>query len=603
MAVGWPLMVASIPHSPRAEAVNDPIIRLENLHFTYPSQDADAPPALQGVDLEIQEGEYLVILGHNGSGKSTLAKHLNALITPTEGDVWVNGWNTKDPEHIRDVRATVGMVFQSPDNQIVATIVEEDVAFGPENMGMPHDEIVQQVDWALDLVKMTPFRHRAPHRLSGGQKQRVAIAGMLAMKPKVLVLDESTAMLDPIGRQEVLEIAHRLNKEEGVTIVAITHFMEEAVHADRLVVMAEGRIQLQGTPREVFAQVEKLRSLHMDAPPITRLALALHDAHPQFPADVLTVEEFVQAFQEQARADATPTSLPAANSAPPAGEKVIRYENVGRYYMRGTPLEVKAIENVNMEVRRGEILGIIGHTGSGKSTIIQHANALLRPHEGQVQVFEQDTRAKDIDVRQIRRRVGMAFQQPEIQLFERFVGDDVAFGPRNLGLSRQEVRERVRQAMEAMGLDFEDFKDRMTFSLSGGEMRRVALAGILALQPEVLVLDEPTAGLDPEGRSQLLGKILSWREKGATLVMVSHNMENLAELADRLYVAAHGSIIMEGTPADIFSQVDVLQKEGLNAPVVTLVMQKLVQAGLLPPEAVRIYTVEEAIPLLGGMLS
>lgn len=581
--------------------MSGPIIRLENVHFQY-EREGDAPiQALRGVDLAIQPGEYVVILGHNGSGKSTLAKHLNALLLPTQGDVWVNGWNTRDPDRVRDVRVTVGMVFQSPDNQIVATVVEEDVAFGPENMGLPHGEIVRRVDWALEQVKMSAYRYRPPHRLSGGQKQRVAIAGMLAMRPKVLVLDESTAMLDPIGRQDILDIAHRLNRKEGVTVVAITHFMEEAVDADRLIVMAEGRIQLQGTPREVFRQVDRLRELHMDAPPITRLALALNQLHPHFPGDLLTVEEFVRAMQRHARAAAPPLFSPNGHP-PPAGEKVIQYDRVGRYYMRGTPLEVKAIEGVTMHVQRGEILGIIGHTGSGKSTIIQHANALLRPHEGRVTVFGQDTRDKGVDVREIRRRVGMAFQQPEIQLFERYVGDDVAFGPRNLGLSREEVRERVREAMEAMGLDFEAFKDRMTFSLSGGEMRRVALAGILALKPEVLVLDEPTAGLDPHGREQLLAKILSWRAKGATLVMVSHNMENLAELADRLYVAARGSIIMDGSPADIFSQVEALQSEGLNAPVVTLVMQALAEKGLLPPETTRIYTVDEAASLLGGLL-
>ena len=582
--------------------MTEPIIKIENLHFSYELDREQPIQALNGVDLQINQGEYLVILGHNGSGKSTLAKHLNGLLTPTQGDVWVNGWNTRDQSHIRDIRATVGMVFQSPDNQIVATIVEEDVAFGPENMGLPHDEIVRRVDWALEQVHMTPYRLRAPHLLSGGQKQRVSIAGMLAMRPKVLVLDESTAMLDPIGRSEVLEIAQHLNKHEDVTIVAITHFMEEAIHADRLVIMAEGQIKLQGTPRQVFTQVERLRSLKMDVPPITRLSLALHQQHPDFPADTLTVDEFVQAVLDRAPAQAPAPELPPPPPPPPTDDIIIRYEDVGRYYMRDTPLQVKAIEHVNLHVQRGEILGIIGHTGSGKSTIIQHANALLRPHEGQVTVFGKSTRDKNLDIRDVRRRVGMAFQQPELQLFERFVGDDIAFGPRNLELSREEIRERVREAMNALGLDFETFKDRMTFSLSGGEKRRVALAGIMALKPQVLVLDEPTAGLDPYGRQQLLDLILSWRELGITLVMVSHNMENLADLADRLYVIANGTTLMDGTPSEVFSHVETLQNEGLNAPVVTLAMQALVKAGLLPPEATRIYTVADAAQLLGGLL-
>ncbi len=557
--------------------------------------------ALKGVDLTVEPGEYVVILGHNGSGKSTLAKHLNALLVPTEGDVWVNGWNTRDRDHLQDIRSTVGMVFQSPDNQIVATVVEEDVAFGPENMGLPHEEIVQRVNWALDVVEMSEFRYRPPHRLSGGQKQRVAIAGMLAMRPQVLVLDESTAMLDPIGRQEVLELAHRLNREEGVTIVAITHFMEEAVEADRIVIMADGRIQLEGIPREIFTQTEALQALHMEPPLVTRLALAMRQTNPQFPGDLLTLDELITALKAHWRVPAP--VLPDARKADSSPqEAIIRYEDVGRYYMRGTPLQVKAIEHVNMHVTRGEILGVIGHTGSGKSTIIQHANALIRPHEGRVLVFGEDTRDEKTNARALRRRVGLVFQQPERQLFERFVGDDVAFGPRNLGLSREEVRERVRRAMAVVGLGFDEFKDRMTFSLSGGEMRRVALAGILSLEPEVLVLDEPTAGLDPEGRAQLLERLLSWREQGETLVMVSHNMDNLAELADRLYVIARGTVLAEGTPEEIFAQVERLQEEGLNAPVVTQVMQSLANEGLLPPEATHIHRFDEAVHLLRGMI-
>ncbi len=581
--------------------MSEPILRLENVHFQYQREGEETVQALKGVELTVEPGEYVVILGHNGSGKSTLAKHLNALLVPTEGDVWVNGWNTRDRDRLQSIRSTVGMVFQSPDNQIVATVVEEDVAFGPENLGLPHEEIVRRVDWALDVVGMSEFRHRPPHRLSGGQKQRVAIAGMLAMRPQVLVLDESTAMLDPIGRQEVLELAHRLNREEGVTIVAITHFMEEAVDADRIVIMADGRVQLEGSPREVFIRTEALQALHMEPPLVTRLALTLRQINPQFPGDLLTLDELTAALKAHWRGNA-PVLLDARKVDSSPQGAIIRYEDVGRYYMRGTPLEVKAIEHVNMHVSRGEILGVIGHTGSGKSTIIQHANALIRPHEGRVLVFDKDTRDEKTDARALRRRVGLVFQQPERQLFERFVGDDVAFGPRNLGLSREEVRERVRRAMAVVGLGFDEFKDRMTFSLSGGEMRRVALAGILALEPEVLVLDEPTAGLDPEGRAQLIERLLSWREQGETLVMVSHNMDNLAELADRLYVIARGTVLAEGAPEEIFAQVARLQEEGLNAPVVTQVMQSLASEGLLPPEATHIHRFDEAVHLLGGMI-
>jgi energy-coupling factor transport system ATP-binding protein len=262
--------------------LTESVIRVEGVGFSY-SPDVPSPVfALKDINLEVYAGEYLVIVGHNGSGKSTLAKQFNALLSPMQGDVWVNGMNTRD--------GTVGMVFQIPDNQIVATVVEEDVAFGPANLGVSEQELRERVEWALGVVDMLEFRERAPHLLSAGQKQRVAIAGAMAMKPRVLILDESTSMLDPAGREEVLSAVRQLN-QEGTTIIAITHFMHEAVEGDRVVVMEEGQIVSAGSPREVFCQVEKLREMQLGVPQITELAYALHQRDATFPADLLTVEE------------------------------------------------------------------------------------------------------------------------------------------------------------------------------------------------------------------------------------------------------------------------------------------------------------------------
>lgn len=575
-----------------------PIIRVENLHHTYTPERAAPVQALRGVSLTVQTGEYVVILGHNGSGKSTLAKHFNALLLPTQGNVWVKGWNTKERAHTLNIRATVGMVFQQPDNQFVATIVEEDVAFGPENLGVPHAELVRRVDWSLDRVEMSQYRHRAPHLLSGGQKQRVCIAGVLAMRPEVLVLDEATAMLDPLGRREVLDVVKRLNRGEGVTVVAITHNMEEAVEADRVIVMEAGRLALEGTPREVFRQMNRLRELQMDVPQVTQLAARLGlDEVP------LTVEEFVNTLRgrwgERAPGGTASRESPIVargeNGSEP--ETVIRAESLTHFYMRGTPLEVKAIEGVNVEVRKGEVLGIIGHTGSGKSTVIQHFNALMRPHGGSVIVFGQDLSDPTLDVLAVRRRVGLLFQSPEAQLFEQYVGDDVAYGPRNLKLSKEEVRERVRRALDSVGLPFEEFKDRITFGLSGGQMRRVALAGVLALEPDVLVLDEPTAGLDPRGREQLWQLILALRaERGLTLVVVSHNMEELARVCDRLVVMADGKTVLAGTPREIFADAARLRELGLAVPGVTEAFAQLW------PEAGPVLTVDEGLEMLAGRM-
>lgn len=589
--------------------------------------------ALRGVDLTIAPGEYVVLLGHNGSGKSTLAKHLNALLLPTQGEVWVKEWNTRERSHLREIRSTVGMVFQHPDNQIVATIVEEDIAFGPENLGVPRAEIRRRVDWSLEQVAMQPFRHRAPHLLSGGQKQRICIAGVLAMQPEVLVLDEATAMLDPQGRKEVLDIARRLNQEQGVTIVAVTHFMREAIHADRLIIMDEGRIALQGPPRELFQQIDRLRELHLDAPHVSELAQALHRRFPAFPANLLTPHEIADAIvdccatgeeregegergrqgdRERGREGEGETPIsnfqspisqsPISQSLPLPPAPLLSLDHVAHYYMRGTPLQVKALEAITIDVFPGEIVGVIGHTGSGKSTAIQHFNGLLRAHEGTVTVLGQDLADPTVDLRAVRRTVGLVFQMPEAQLFEQYVGDDIAYGPRKQGLGRDEVRARVQRAMEAVGLPFADFKDRITFGLSGGQMRRVALAGVLALEPQVLVLDEPTAGLDPQARRQLMRHILDLRSRGVTLVIISHNMEELAEICDRLYVIAEGRTVMAGPPAAIFGAADELRAIGLDTPDMTQVADALKAHNLLPAGAV-VYTLQQAEATIAGVLA
>lgn len=575
-------------------ATSEPIITTRGLSFSYNPQSTHPLHALKGIDLDLHPGEYLVVIGHNGSGKSTLAKHFNALLQPTKGEVWVKGLDTRDRANTLAVRRTVGMVFQVPDNQIVATIVEEDVAFGPENLGVPGDELRERVDWALDLLGMTDYRYRQPHRLSAGQKQRVTIAGVMAMKPDVLVLDEATAMLDPEGRRDVLAAVRKLN-DEGLTVVAITHFMDEAAEGDRVIVLEEGRIAMEGSPRKVFACVDELRTLQLDVPQVTELAYTLNQRDPAFPPDLLTVAELVDAVghvgnqsyktdkaslppiartvvhPEQALAFATGDELP-----------LIRVHDLHHTYLRGTPLEAPALHGVSLEVHKGEAVGLIGRAGSGKSTLVQHLNGLLRPREpDRVRVDGHDLSDPGVDVRRIRQRVGLVFQYPEQQLFERLVGDDIAFGLKKLGMVREQRRERVRWAMEAVGLDFEAFKDRYTFSLSGGEMRKVALAGVLALQPEVLILDESTSGLDPRSRRELLDRLLVLhQEQRLTLVFVSPSMEDVAELVARVYVLDEGRVALRGPVREVFAQPEALHRHGLGVPQVTEVAHELRRQGI-----------------------
>lgn len=274
------------------------IIKAEKLVHEYIHRDEDnqvesIQTALDGVDIEIEKGQFVAILGHNGSGKSTLAKHMNAILEPSGGEMWVDGMDTSDEKHLWDIRQSAGMVFQNPDNQIIASVVEEDVGFGPENIGVPTDEIWQRVEESLKAVGMLKYRHHSPNKLSGGQKQRVAIAGVVAMEPKCIVLDEPTAMLDPNGRADVIRTAHELNQKKGVTIILITHYMEEVVGADKVIVMDKGKVVMQGTPREIFSQVGKLKEYRLDVPQVTILADLLRQSGLDIPLGVLTREELV----------------------------------------------------------------------------------------------------------------------------------------------------------------------------------------------------------------------------------------------------------------------------------------------------------------------
>ena len=286
--------------------MSDTILKTEGLRFSYQEETIPAPVVLDGVELEIQAGCFVAVLGHNGSGKSTLAKHLNAILLPTGGKVYVDGIDTADEDRLLDIRRTIGMVFQNPDNQIVANVVEEDVAFAPENLGVPPEEIRRRVDDALKAVGMYEYREHAPHLLSGGQKQRIAIAGVIAMQPRCIVLDEPTAMLDPIGRSEVLKTIKELNRASGVTVVLITHHMDEAAQADRLVVMAKGRVVADGAPKDVFQRVEELKAVGLTVPETTQLLWELRQAGVDVPLDALSDQECAAVLAGLLNKDVTP---------------------------------------------------------------------------------------------------------------------------------------------------------------------------------------------------------------------------------------------------------------------------------------------------------
>jgi energy-coupling factor transporter ATPase len=566
---------------------NGPIFELREVWFSYPGPQPIE--ALRRIDLQIDPGEYIAIIGSNGSGKSTLARLLNALLLPTRGSVLVEGVPTIDATRRHDIHRTAQMVFQRPDFQIVATTVEEDVAFGPENFGMPEEELALAVRSALETVGMWEQRSRSPHTLSAGQKQRVAIAGALAVRPRVLILDEATSMLDPAGRAAVQEILRQLHGQ-GATIITITHEMDEAIEASRVIVLHEGEIALDGTPEAVFAQAGQLRRLALDVPLLADLALRLGLRA------CLGVEEFLAALGPPPGDAISNSSRVHTHRSNGRLDPIVRVQDLYHTYLRGTPLATDALRGVDMEIGRGALMGLIGPTGSGKSTLMQHLNGLMRPQGGHVFVDGQDWADPALNVKMARQKVGLLFQQPEDQLFERYVGDDVAFGPRQMGLDRASVRQQVQAAMDAVGLPFEAFKDRLTQSLSGGEQRRAALAGVLALRPQILVADEPTAGLDPQGRAQIIGIFRQLNQDGATMLIGSHRLEDIVALCDRVIALKDGRVAAEGPLREVLSPPEKTARYGLpGLPVAGLVSALRAAGWPVPSDAISASEVAEAL--------
>ncbi len=547
-------------------------IIVDDLHYAYALPNGKALPALCGITLRIEAGEFVAVVGANGSGKSTLARHLNGLLLPQQGSVRVAGYDTRDRLQRRAIRRLVGMVFQRPEDQLVAATVQDDVAFGLENQALPSALIRQRVREALEWVGLWEARTRPPLQLSAGQMQRVALAGVLALRPRCIVFDEATAMLDPGGRRKVRALMARLHAE-GITIITITHFMEEAAEAQRVIVLDRGQVVLDGPPETVFRCGETLATYGLDLPPAAALGCALRRFFPALPVPVLRVESLVAALASW-RSD-RPAPRPEPIPPSPAASPLIEVRGLSYTYAADTPLAQPALQAVDLEVPERAGYGLLGATGSGKSTLLQHLNALIRPQQGRVRVGPYDLSDPQLDPRAVRRSVGLAFQMPEMQIFEQYVGDEIAYGPRLLGLPKAELRERVRWAMELVGLDFERFKDRYTFALSGGERRKVALASVLALKPSVLLLDEPTAGLDPQARREILQRLRVLRLAGLTLVLSSHQMEDLALLTDAVTVLAQGRVRLAGPIGEVFARGDELEALELAVPVVTQVVTAL----------------------------
>ncbi|MFV9504710.1 MAG: energy-coupling factor transporter ATPase [Oscillochloridaceae bacterium umkhey_bin13] len=583
----------------------------QQLSFAYNAGRPDAIVALREVSLQVAPGELVAIIGHNGSGKSTLAKILAGILEPTEGEFSVDGILGQG-EQIWEIRRRVGMVFQRPDDQLIANTVIDDVAFGPENLGLPRSEIEHRVRTCLAALSMGHRLHAQISELSGGEKQRVAIAGVLAMQPSYIILDEPTTMIAPALARQVIALAHELRTKTEVAVLHITHFMHEVVGFDRIVVMDGGRILMQGSPREIFARREELRAVGLNVPQVTALGQRLVARGLTLPPTILTAEELVAALRERmpdaepleasgaAEASPEPDAAPLEVPAPakPAAP-LLEAQGLQFTYMAGTPLAEDALRGVDCVVYPGETLAILGGTQAGKSTLIDFFAGLRLPARGQLRYEGQDVTAPDFPLGQMREQVGIVFQQPETQLFEDTVGKDVSFVPRRRGLPPAESRAIVERVLTEVGLDYETYRLRYVYALSGGQKRRAAIAGVLAGGPRVLILDEPVAGLDPRGRAELAELIARLCQRdGLTAVLVGNTIDELAELADRAVVMHQGRVVMEGTLRELLRRADELHALGLElSESAEIALQLRAVLPDLPTDLLHLDELEQALVL------
>lgn len=581
------------------------MIRAEQVRFQYKKRDVDGnviatEEILKGVDLTIKKGEFIALLGRNGSGKTTFSKQLNAILRPSEGTVTVDEMGTRDAEKLYEIRQHVGMVFQNPDNQMVAANVEEEVAFGPENLGMESDTIVARVKQALEQVRMWKRRKTAPNHLSGGQKQRIAIAGILAMHPDYIVLDEPTAMLDPKGRKEVMEALQRLNQEQEMTVILITHDMEEAALASRVILLADGQMRFDGRPEKFFGADALLAEMGMEAPLSYRVRKLIDsDVFEKKIGDARVEEATIDKREKVAEYDKTGREWEASSElvdkkknkkaeaeTDEKNQDLLSLQHVSYIYSPGTAYEKVALDDVNLSLGKGEIVGLAGHTGSGKSTMIQLLNGLLKPTSGTVTFEGKDIHAKGYSGNYLRSKVGMVFQYPEHQMICDTVWEDVAFGPGKQGLTGEACETRVEEALRFVDLP-EKYYQASPLQLSGGQKRRVAIAGVLAMHPEYIILDEPAAGLDAAGKREIFDRIRRMsREQGIGVLLVSHSMEDLAEYADRIIVLDDGKKILDDRPAQVFAERETLETCGLDVPEAVKFADRLRAEGYAIPQTV-----------------
>ncbi len=527
-------------------------ISIQDLSFTYAETTR---PALQHVNGEVEEGTFVVIMGHEGAGKSTLCCSLNALVPRFFRGEYAGRVVVHDVEvaraRVAEMSRRVGLVLQDFEAQLFSTSVELEVAFGPENLRLPREEIERRIDRYLRFVGLAEMRRREPASLSGGQKQRLAIASVLALEPPILVMDEPTTDLDPVGREEVLSVSDRLRQERR-TLVVVDQDPDTAVDADQVWLMREGEMVAQGPPRQVLTDLALLESCGVQPPPTVALFQALG-----WPGQPLTVEEAIALIRQHNLAQPRPLQAPAAltNGRP----VILELRDVDYIYPTRA---VEALKGVNLQIREGEFLALVGQNGSGKTTLAKHLNGLLKPTRGEV--LFRGRPLQEIRRTEMARHVGYVFQNPDHQIFSNTVREEVGFSLRMAGMDAKTIEERVAEALAVVGLS--GYEDEVPFTLTKGERQRVAVASVLAAQPQVIILDEPTTGLDYRHQRSMMEMLRDLHRRGHTVIIITHSMWVAAEYAERVVVMKDGRVLLDAPTRVAFAQEPILAEASLRPP-------------------------------------
>ncbi|MFC1802974.1 ABC transporter ATP-binding protein [Thermoproteota archaeon] len=571
------------------------LIEIKNLSYTYPQAEKSA---LKKINLTIDQGEFILLTGPSGCGKTTFCRTLNGLIPKfyngeMTGTVTVAGLDTADHSTM-ELAQHVGLIFQNPDNQIFALTVEKDIAFGLENLGKSKPEMWKEIDWAADVTGIQELRQRATHELSGGQKQRLTIASVLAMHPSIILMDEPTSFLDPVGAEHIFDVLDYLNRELGITIIIIEHRIDLAAkYVDRIIIFDKGEIRSDGKPVDILTD-EDTRLIGVGIPKILSLSKRFMDLN-LFVLPTLTADEFYNQIQSRLpeKTEKVKNKLPLDlqglageyHHSPLIEAYDLYFEYTG---------DVRALDGVNLTINKGDYVAIMGENGAGKTTLVKHFNGLLRPKSGIVLYDGEDISNKS--VAQLAQKIGLVFQNPDDQLFEETVEKEISFALHNFGMKEPLIDKRVNWALNL--LDISQHKKKSPFTLSGGERKRVAMASVLAWDPDVLVLDEPTIGQDYGQKERLRHFLMQFGTQGKTIVIVTHDVEFVADSQPKIVLMAGGKIRAEGTTKQIMMNTDMLKFCSVAQPEITRLFSKLRDYGL--PEDV--VDVNEAYDLLNRKL-